>query len=252
VDDPGDAPIGAVIDRFERLLDSLDAGDARRFFLATYLRTTVAIDDAVRAGSFGDPTWVGAWDDAFAGLYLDAIEADQRGDAPSAPWQVAFGAARDQSDLPPLRHVLLGINAHINFDLPQALLAVMGPDDFDDPATVSRRGRDHEAVDSVLAGRVGAEDAELVAASGPPRRIDRALRPLNEWGTKRFLREARVKVWANAIELDRARRQGDAALARRLDELAERSVAKLERLVAPGQVLLKLAISGFGVSLDVH
>ena len=34
----------------------------------------------------------------------------------------------------PCVHVLLGINAHINYDLPQALLAVISDDDFADPA----------------------------------------------------------------------------------------------------------------------
>ena len=54
---------------------------------------------------------------------------------PPGPWRQSFSAA----DLPPLRHVLLGINAHINFDLPQALLALITDDEFDDPALIARR-----------------------------------------------------------------------------------------------------------------
>ena len=38
------------------------------------------------------------------------------------PWRLAFEAP---ADLPALRQVLLGINAHVNYDLPQALLAVI-------------------------------------------------------------------------------------------------------------------------------
>jgi len=68
-------------------------------------------------------------------------------------------------------------------------------------------------------------------------------------GTQRFLREARRKVWANAIVLSRARRQGPDAYAAVLAQLEELSAAKVTALQAPGQVLLKLAATGFGVRL---
>jgi hypothetical protein len=160
---------------------------------------------------------------------------------------VAFGAP---AGLPPLRHVLLGMNAHINYDLPQALLAVITDQEFADPALLARRKADHRAIDEVLAARVGAEDAELVRVSGPGSPLDRLLRPLNRIGTRRFLREAREKVWANAIALSAARASGPEAYASALERLAELSAAKVTALQAPGQVLLKLAVNGFGVRLN--
>ena len=78
-----------------------EAGDARRFFHATYLRTTRAVRDALRAGLFSDPEWVERWDVAFADLYLDALTADSRGGAVPRPWAVAFRAAREQPSRPP-------------------------------------------------------------------------------------------------------------------------------------------------------
>ncbi len=47
------------------------------------------------------------------------------------------------------------MNAHINYDLAQSLLAVIPPRDFDDPELLARRHADHEHVDQVLAARVG-------------------------------------------------------------------------------------------------
>ena len=141
------------------------------------------------------------------------------------------------------------MNAHINYDLPQALLAVITDAEFGDAALLARREADHQAIDGVLASRVGAEDDELARLSGPPPLLDRLLRPFNRLGTQRFLREARVKVWANAIALNRARRQGPDAYAARLAQLEELSAAKVADLQAPGQVLLKLAATGFGVRL---
>jgi hypothetical protein len=71
--------------------------------------------------------------------------------------------------MPALNHVLFGMNAHINFDLPQALLAVITDEEFGDPAVVARRDADHRNIDRVLAGRVGAEDEVLIGISGPAR-----------------------------------------------------------------------------------
>lgn len=242
-----------LIARMAALLAPLEAaGDKRRFFHATYQRTTVAVAGELRRGRFIDAGWVERWDVAFAGLYLDALEADLAGGQPSRPWAIAFGAP---AGLPPLRHVLLGMNAHINYDLPQALVAVITDGEFDDAALLARREADHRAIDAVLAARVAAEDAELTALtalSGPPPLLDRLLGPLNRLGTQRFLREARQKVWANAIALSRARRQGPDVYAAVLAQLEELSAAKVAALQAPGQVLLKLAATGFGVTLPLR
>ncbi len=236
-----------LIGRMAALLDALQAaGDQRRFFHATYQRTTIAVAAEIQRGGFTDAAWVERWDVAFADLYLDALDAALAGRSPTRPWAIAFSAP---ADLPPLRHVLLGMNAHINYDLPQALLAVITDEQFDDPELLARRQSDHRAIDDVLASRVGAEDDELARISGPGSLLDRLLGPLNRLGTQRFLREARSKVWANAVVLSRARRQGADAYATVLAQLEELSAAKVAALQAPGQVLLKLATTGFGVRL---
>ena len=186
------------------------------------------------------------WDAAFAQLYLDALDARLAGHGRvPRPWRLAFDAP---PSLPPLRHVLLGINAHINYDLPQALLAVIADADYADPGLLERRRRDHARIDLVLSGRVAAEDKELGATSRPSL-LDRALRPMNRRGSQRFLREARLKVWRNTRELHRARLLGPEAYAVRLAELELLSAARIADLLAPGQVLLRLAVAGFGVLL---
>jgi len=240
--------VADVLVRMEQQLAELDrAGDPARFFLGTYLRTTRAVADALDDGTFEDPAWVAELDVAFAQLYLDALAAYRR-DPESAPatWRRAFAA---DPSLPPEAHVLLGVHAHINVDLPQALIATMPPGDFTDHGICAKRRRDHGRIDRVLASRVAAEDDELARISGPPPLLDRLLRPFNQLGTQRFLREARAKVWANTVALNRARRQGPEPYAALLAQLEELSAAKVTELQAPGQVLLKLAATGFGVRL---
>jgi len=239
----GSGIVDAVVGQLRSRLDALPAGSPRRAFLSTYLRTTQAVGAAVDAGRFLDPGWVERWDVAFAELYLRAHDAFVAAEPLPRPWRLAFTAP---DGLPALRHVLLGINAHVNYDLPQALLSVISPADFDDASLVDSRRRDHERIDDVLAGRVKDED-DLLGDSKTL--LDRLLTPLNRVGSKRFLREARQKVWHNVLELNAARLDGDRAYATRLAELELLSAARIADLLAPGQVLLRLAVAGFGVSL---
>ncbi len=239
--------IGQVLDAMRQRIDEMPAERVSMHdFLSTYRRTTAAVGGAIDQGTFLDGAWVEEWDVAFARLYLDALDAElsDSGTVPR-PWRLAF---RAPAALPPLRYVLLGINAHINYDLPQALLAVISDEDFANPRTIARRRHDHEQIDGVLAGRVSAEDDELGSKSTTTI-TDRLLQPLNRRATRRFLTEARRKVWHNTTELQSARLRGPQDYAERLAELELLSAAKIADLLAPGQVLLRLAVSGFGVVL---
>ncbi|MFG1905145.1 DUF5995 family protein [Kribbella sp. NPDC048928] len=234
------ASVADVVARMQERLDVLpDELAHRRFFLGTYLRTTQAVGRAIDRARFEDPEWVELWDVKFAELYLQALD----GELVARPWQLAFDAP---PELPALAHVLLGINAHVNYDLPQALLAVISDDEFLDQQLMDRRRRDHERIDGVLAERVGAEDDEL-AATGVRTLIDRVLTPLNRLASQRFLKESRQKVWYNTVELQAARLDG--TYDKRLAELEVLSAAKVADLLRPGQVLLRLAVTGFGVTL---
>ena len=199
--------IDRLIERMQAILAAFPPLDPRRHFHSVYLRTTQAVAEEIQTaglGGFLDAVWVERWDVAFAQRYLDALEA-WSGDPANTPgpWAVAFRAPAERPRDPPLRHVLFGMNAHVNYDLPQALLAVISDEQFDDPLIVARRSRDHEHIDLVLASRVASEDRSL---EGRRSLLDVLLTPLNRLGTKRFLTEARQKVWRNARALSHARR----------------------------------------------
>jgi hypothetical protein len=128
---------------------------------------------------------------------------------------------------------------------------VIGDDEFDDPAVIARRSADHEHIDEILASRVAAEDRALRAEELPGERtlLDHVLTPCNRAASRRFLREARAKVWRNARSLNAARRSGPERLAERVDELGALSRDRVADLRRPGQVVLRLARDGFGVVL---
>jgi len=242
------ADVAALIVRMTDLLARLeDDGDPGRFFLGTYLRTTRAVAAALEAGSFEDPEWVALWDVDFAGIYLYALEAYRtEPDSAAEPWRLAFGA---RAGLPPEAHVLLGMNAHINFDLPQSLVRMIPPEDFALPGCRALRRRDHERIDEVLASRVAEEDLALQRAGGRRTPLDRVMAPANRGASRVFLRESRRKVWANAAALHEARLSGSDAYVHRLAQLEAASAARVRDLLRGGPVLLRLAVRGFGVTL---
>jgi hypothetical protein len=240
--------VAALVARMAELLRALEAArEPGRFFLGTYLRTTRAVGAALDRGVFEDPDWVAAWDVEFAGLYLDALEAYREdADSVAAPWRLAFGA---RTGLPPEAHVLLGMNAHINFDLPQSLIRMIPPEDFTSSALLDLRRRDHERIDEVLASRVAEEDVALQRAGGRRTPLDRVLAPANRQASRLFLRESRRKVWANTAALHAARLRGPEHYAARLADLETASATRVRDLLRPGPVLLRLAVRGFGVEL---
>ena len=246
-DGPSSQPastIGEVVDRLQQRIDALPPQQVhRRTFITAYQRTTQAVGDAVDAAFFEDPDWVVRWDIAFADLFIAAHDADQAGGQVPRPWRLAFQA---EPKLPSIVHLLLGMNAHINYDLPPATLSVIADHDFEDPPLIDRRRRDHERIDQIVARRVAAEDH---AIGGTRSLLDRILTSANRLSSRRFLREARHKVWLNVAELQRARLQGTHTYNDRLAELEVLAAAKIADLLRPGQVLVRLAMTGFGVTL---
>jgi hypothetical protein len=238
------ASIGQVVDQLQQRIDALPLAQVHRhIFIATYQRTTQAVGHAVDAAFFEDPDWVVRWAVAFADLFIVAHDADQVGGPVPRPWRLAFQA---DPELPSIVHLLLGMNAHINYDLPPATLSVITDHAFEDPVVIDRRRRDHERIDQILAERVTAEDN---AMGGARSILDRILTPVHRLSSRRFLREARHKVWLNVAELQRARLEGADAYRGRLAELELLAAAKIADLLRPGQVLLRLAMTGFGITL---
>ncbi len=140
--------VDAVIRELDRRVDRLAARcDHDVIFALSYLRTTEEYRRATTTpGFFEDPAFVNHEDAVFARLYFEAYDAWQDGrreDVPRA-WAVAFDAADDGS-VSASGDLLLGINAHVNRDLPHVLAAIglVAPDG------TSRKG-DHDKVDEFL------------------------------------------------------------------------------------------------------
>lgn len=231
--------IEELADRLGRCLDRMHAaGDERASLLEAQGRAVVAIRDALEGDTFRDPPWVESLVVALGDLFLDSVrEWDQTGSAPG-PWQVVFRAGAADPSVPRSRRLLMALAAHLEYDLPQALLAVAAPEESDDPHRVEARAADHRRLDEVVAARVD----EARGHGGKGRRDRRAAR--------RALDRARARAWANAAVLAQARRDGPAALKARLDELGSLSAARVTDLAQPGDVRRRLTRRRTGVALS--
>ena len=93
------------------------------FFAVLYRNVTIKVKEGIAAGVFADGPRMEKFDVTFANRYLAALSSFERGQPLSKCWLVSFQAAQRW---PPiiLQHLLLGSNAHINFDLGIAAQAV--------------------------------------------------------------------------------------------------------------------------------
>ncbi|GAB7193216.1 hypothetical protein NUM3379_39250 [Kineococcus sp. NUM-3379] len=247
-DQPG-ADLQDLLHRFAAAHAALPPGDDARYFCGTYLRSTLAMRDELGRGGFADPDWVRRTTVAFATRYLDALANRRAGDtgAVPPPWRAAFGVA---AGAPPVVHLLVGLHAHLNHDLPLVLLDVLSDAEFLDGRVLAARHADFRHIDTVMVRRIPPEYRELRAAAGPGRRAPALLLyPVNLLTSRRWLVRARRSVWDNARELSAARTRGPAHLALRVRELEDLCAAAVADLGRPGPVLLRAAVRGFGVHL---
>lgn len=87
-------------------------------FAYVYRRTTAQILDAVKSGRFEDNARMEKMDVIFANLYIKAYY-DYKSEKPVCDaWKISFDARNKKISI--VQHLMLGMNAHINFDLGQA------------------------------------------------------------------------------------------------------------------------------------
>lgn len=200
--DPLTEPFSSVADVADRLARTeaalRDRDDRRSVFLTVYVRMTEAVATAIEADEFADPDWVASYLVAFAEHYRRAFLAFERREFDALPraWLVAFGTAV-RGDTLVAQDALLGINAHISYDLTYTLRDVgIDPDR-------GRKRADHDRINDVLARLVSTVQAALVevyAAAGVAG-VDALFDPLDDRVALLGLEGSREFAWRNAVML---------------------------------------------------
>ncbi|HWO14701.1 MAG TPA: DUF5995 family protein [Polyangiaceae bacterium] len=111
-----------VLARLQALEAELDPSDGLFWFHRLYRLTTAAVREASRKHRFADARCIERLHCHFAGLYFVALSAhlSDPGTGPSA-WAPLF-QARTRTDITACQFAVAGLNAHLNRDLPVALV----------------------------------------------------------------------------------------------------------------------------------
>jgi hypothetical protein len=173
------------------------AADRRAIFASVYTLTTLRMAESIDANDYTNTVWMKSYQTEFANHYRKALNAyvtQQRSQVPNA-WLKAFDSASGGQTLI-IQDVLLGMNAHINYDLAFAIEKV-----GISPNTASRY-LDHTRVNDVL-NEVG---DEIVAALGSLyganyAAVDAAFGPVDELFLAAGMATARQNAWNNAVLL---------------------------------------------------
>jgi hypothetical protein len=137
--------IDDVLVKLNRIIDGYrDRGNPLVFFPAVYRATTVRVRTGIQNGSFVDGARMDRLATTFANRYFEALDAMAVGGCPAKAWRVAFDAAARPHTMI-LQHVLVGMNAHINFDLPLAVIAAARE------GTIADIEEDFKAINRILA-----------------------------------------------------------------------------------------------------
>ena len=132
---------------------ALDATDASGYFPAMYARVTRAVDDGISTGRFEDGNRMAEFARSFAGRYLVP-----RAGTPPIPgcWRAAWDVSGD-GHLLIVQHLLLGVNAHVNHDLPLVVVDLATARDI----PLAEMRPDFDSINSVLAETQPAVLADL-------------------------------------------------------------------------------------------
>lgn len=207
--------IDEALDRMSASLDVFHGRpDNRAIFLRVYHEMTWEVHDAVHGfgdyqgrSVFMDPAWVRRLSGRFASLYFRSLAGP--GSDPGRPgsqaWKVAHDVAREQ-DSTVLLNALLGINAHINYDLADAIAQNLDPMELRDPSALQLRKFDHDQVNNLLVRSMGRIQDVLARDYAPVLGLgDRLLGRVDERLSEVGLTHYRAQVWGDAISYATAR-----------------------------------------------
>ena len=175
---------------------ALPPTDGLLCFNRMYLEVTQQVNIRLGQGFYADPVFMTQLDVTFAGLYFSAVDA--AGDPAAVPlaWRPLM-EQRANPGIEPVQFALAGMNAHINHDLPLAVVATCAA-----LATEPEAGShfaDYQKVDQLLDA---AEQSVRQSFETPPELdVDRHFAAVNSLIANWTINSARDLAWNNSLLL---------------------------------------------------
>jgi hypothetical protein len=201
--------------------DPLDGENGVADFNLLYRTITAEILERLEAGAFADPKFLTLLDVEFAKRYLNALRLWGEGshDTPEA-WKVLFEKLHDQR-VHPLPAAAAGVNAHVNYDLPFALISTwegLGSSPDND-----QQHGDYLLVNDVFFAKIPTLRRSYLKSW--QLFFDRMNGTLDDWYEDRMVELARNLAWRDARRIWTMRQDADAV--REVEETLDRQAAFL-------------------------
>lgn len=195
-------PHAPVLDKMQAQIAVWETlADRRATFLSCYRLMTGNMLAGLHAGRFHDAAWVEHLLNRFADYYFDALTAYERDPLTAPPvWQLAHQACRQPGTLT-VQNLLLGVNAHINYDLVLVLVELLERE-WPGLAPTARATRyaDHCQVNIIIAETIDTvQDTVIEPVSPGMDVVDKAFGPIDEWLMSRLITHWREEVWQHSV-----------------------------------------------------
>jgi hypothetical protein len=192
--------IEALLRVMRRQLRQWDAArDNRAAFLRVYAGMSAGVLERIDQGFFLDPAWIERVAVRFGWYYFHALAEWEAGRRAPPAWAFAFEQTRRRRTFV-LQDILLGMNAHINNDLPLVMWEMLvGEGDALTRERSVRRRFDHDQINRVLELVIPVAGREAARTDGRGiKPLSWVLGDLDESLALFGLITYRDKVWQNA------------------------------------------------------
>jgi hypothetical protein len=205
--------------------------DHRGVFATTYLELTHELRDTLRTRPrfFSDSKYLYVEDALFANVYINTLNAYARGQPIPPAWQIAFDTARS-SDVNAAQDMLLGINAHVQNDMP-FVLAALG----ERTRTAASRKPDHDKMNEILDAAYERVVRQIEDRFDPVVATTNARWTFaDDYAGLEMVKEWREQVWRNAERLLAAK--NDQERAQVADQIHQYAAGWARMIANPVQV----------------
>jgi len=202
------------------------------YFATLYRNVTIKVKQGIAAGFFENGVRMEKLDVTFANRYLSALNAFRAGENLSQCWLVSFQTANKWAPII-LQQLLIGMNAHINFDLGIAAQSVAPGSELPSLQT------DFNRINDILGGMINKVRSDVEEVSPWIKLLDRYASQSEDRIVNFSLGKARASAWLVANMINSTPTEN---LGREL-EILDAGVAKLGGLIAhPREWLISLGL----------
>ena len=188
--------VAEAIARMEAIVAATPADDGLACFNRMYLAVTQTVNSELSQGFFADPGFMTTLDVVFANFYFAAAGAASEPATVPLAWRPLI-EQRATAGIEPIQFALAGMNAHINHDLPVAVVttcAELGTEPAAGPHLA-----DFQKVDQLL--DAAEQSVRRSFESRPELAVDRHLQAVDNLVACWSINSARDLAWQNSLVL---------------------------------------------------